>query len=408
MNSANQGSSEAALQRKTRILVLTSTFPRWEADSEPRFVLDLSKLLSKNAEILVVAPHAAGAAREESLEGVRVRRFRYFFSAWQTLAYAGGITARLRDNWWRILLLPFFFISFAWTLRRIVREWSPDVIHANWIIPQAFVACLVTRSVPILCTSHGSDLLGLSGPFFGWIKRWTLRRCDRINVVSNSMLAKMRKLVGNRNIDVIPMGTDLSHLFTPGQANQLRENKQLVFVGRLVASKGVNFLLDAIAELNDPEIRLTVAGHGPLLPDLSRQAETLGISDRVEFLGGVRQSELPRIFQRSALAVFPYCGEEGFGLVIVEAMGCGCPVIASDLSAVRENINPGVTGLLVPAGNARELARQIRSALADELLRERLALAALTQVRKRFDWLSVGSKYERILDELGATNGASR
>jgi len=398
-------SADQPLSRRLRVLVLTSTFPRWVGDTEPRFVLDLCRYLAKDAEVLVLAPHAPGAARAEELEGVRVQRFRYFVPRWQAVAYEGGITQRLRSNRWRLLQLPFFFASLLWATWRSIRTWSPDVIHAHWIVPQAFVACIAAgRAVPILCTSHGGDLHALRGPFFRYVKAWTLTRCNAVTVVSESMVPHVLTLAPSADVAVIPMGTDLTDLFVPPPASAQREANRLLFVGRLVAKKGVDYLLEAFAVIarSRPDLRLTIAGRGPLETALREKAKALGIADRVTFLGGVPHAELPALYQKAAVAVFPFVvaadgDQEGFGLVTVEAMGCGCPVIASDLPAVRDAVEPGVTGVLVPAGDVAALAEAIRALLEDSGLREMIARQALARAQERFDWAVITARY---LDRL--------
>jgi glycosyltransferase involved in cell wall biosynthesis len=166
------------------------------------------------------------------------------------------------------------------------------------------------------------------------------------------------------------MGTDLRNLFTPPPASATRDTRHLVFVGRLVEKKGVRYLLDALASLADayPDLRLTIAGDGPLRRELERRAVDLGIAERVAFLGGVAQASLPELYRRATLAVFPFVvaadgDQEGFGLVIIEAMGCGCPVIANDLAAVHQSIDAGVTGVLAPPGDVAALAAAIAGSL---------------------------------------------
>ncbi len=385
---------------KPRILVLTSTFPRWQGDTEPRFVLDLCRHLSDFADILVLAPHTPGAASTEVLDGVQVRRYQYFLRAWQGVAYDGGITARLRTNPLRLLQLPFFFFSLWWSTRRLIREWKPDVIHAHWIIPQGLVASFAAgKRLPVLCTSHGGDLHNLRSSIFKWLKAWTLGRCRRITVVSESMLQQVRKITTEVPADVIPMGTDLEGQFVPPQDANSRTGDELIFVGRLVEKKGLRYLLDALASLTErfPHLTLTVVGDGPAREELLTHAGQLGIGNRVKFLGGIRHQELPRLYQRAALAVFPFGDQEGFGLVVVEAMGCGCPVIASDVPAIRENVVAGTTGLLVPQKDPQALADAIEKALVDVRLRAALAAAALERVRARFDWIHVAERYRLVI-----------
>jgi phosphatidyl-myo-inositol dimannoside synthase len=402
-------------QRKLRILVLTSTFPRWSGDSEPRFILDLCRHLSATADVLVLAPHTPGAALEETLEGVPVRRFRYYVRRWQGIGYQGGIKVRLRENPWRLWQLPLFFFAFCVATRRFIRTWEPDVIHAHWIIPQALVACLAARrDVPILCTSHGGDLHGLRGALFGALKSWTLRRCRAATVVSDSMVTHVKALAPDLAVSVIPMGTDLSTRFVPPPEPGRRDANHIVFVGRLVEKKGVRHLLDAFALIATahPKLRLTIAGDGPLRAELDEHATRLGIARRVTFLGGVEHAELPSLYQRATLAVFPFAvardgDQEGFGLVVVEAMGCGCPVIAGDLPAIRQSIEPGVTGILTRAGDAGQLASAMTQLLADARERARLANAALQHVRESFDWTTIAAQYRETIDDLASTPDAS-
>jgi glycosyltransferase involved in cell wall biosynthesis len=393
---------------RPRVLVLTSTFPRWSGDSEPRFVLDLCRHLAGDAEVRVLAPHTRGAAFEEILEGVEVRRFRYFFTRYQSLAYAGGIMARLRANPLRLLLLPFFVLAFAHAVRSATRAWRPDVIHAHWIIPQGLVAALAGPSgLPVICTSHGGDLQALRGPAFATLKAWILRRCRYVTVVSDSMVPKVLALVPECPVEVIPMGTDLTTLFTPSANPGGRHGRDLLFVGRLVEKKGVRYLLEALAVLarTYPDLKLTIAGDGPLRGDLECQAADLGIDARVEFLGGVAHSSLPDLYRRATLAVFPFVvaadgDQEGFGLVVVEAMGCGCPVIAGDLPAVRSSIEPGVTAVLVPPADVTALATAIASQLENPARRINYAAAALARVRDRFDWSCIATRYRCVIDRV--------
>jgi glycosyltransferase involved in cell wall biosynthesis len=397
----------APTTKRKRILVLTSTFPRWPKDTEPRFVLDLCRELRNHAEILVLAPHAVNAAREEVLEGVLVRRFRYFVPRWQSVAYDGGITARLRANPWRLLQLPFLFAALWLAVRQAARTWSPDLIHAHWIIPQALVAALAANVDPaIVCTSHGGDLHGLRGRFFGRLKSWALRRCAVITVVSDSMAPLIRALSPGVRVEVLPMGTDLRTLFVPPTRHE-RDQDHVLFVGRLVAKKGVTYLLRAIEILKTthPKLRLTIAGDGPLKKQLVGEAAALGVADRVTFVGSVEHRALPALFQCATLAIFPFVvaadgDQEGFGLVVVEAMGCECPVIASDLPAVRHTVEHDVTGTLTPPGNAVALADAIAKALRNPEHQTRLASVARARACALFDWGSIGARYLRLIEEL--------
>lgn len=397
------------MPRRPRVLMLTSTLPRWEGDSEPRFVLDLAKHLSDDFDIELLAPHAPGAARSEVLEGVRVTRFRYWITRWQSVAYEGGISWRLKENRLRLLQVPFFMLSLGWhILRRLSREPRVDLIHAHWIVPQGLVAViargLARRRVPVVCTSHGGDLFGLRGRMWTAIKRWVLHRCDAVTVVSNAMAERVREIAGEVEPAVIPMGTDLRNLFVPPKEPRKPPFNRLIFVGRLVEKKGVKYLLEAMALLchAHPGIMLTIIGHGPLRASLEDQARDLDLSDFVRFVGAVPHIELPSFYRAADIAVFPFVeastgDQEGFGLVMVEAMGCECAVIASNLPAVRDTVKHGETGVATIPGDPAALAQAIESVLESQDLASLIARTARSRAVERFDWTNIGLAYRNVL-----------
>lgn len=390
-----------------RVLMLTSTLPRWPGDAEPAFILDLARVMQARAVVELIAPHAPGAARREVLQGVPVTRFRYWWPRWQAVAYQGGITWRLQENPWRLLQLPGLFAALIWTIARRLRQ-APaiDLIHAHWLLPQGLAALLArrlaNRAVPILCTSHGGDLFGLRGVMFAVLKRWVLRGCEGISVVSRAMAAEATRLAPGIAPAVIPMGTDLHTRFVPGPMALAERKRQLIFVGRLVPKKGLAHLLDALHLLHRDglDLRLTVVGHGPLQPTLRAQCTTLGLDGRVQFAGPIPHERLAAQYQSAMLAVFPFVeaadgDQEGFGLVMVEAMGCGCTVVASALPAVRDVIQDGETGLLVAPGSAPALAAAIARVIRDPALAERIAAQGRQQALSRFDWTVTGHAFEQ-------------
>jgi glycosyltransferase involved in cell wall biosynthesis len=394
---------------KPTLLVTTSTFPRWVGDSEPRFVYDLSKRLTTDFKVIILAPHAAAnTASHEIWEGMQVYRYRYALKNLQTLTYNGGITANLKQNPWKFLLLPLFFIGQWWALKKVLNQYSIDTIHAHWLIPQGLVAAFTLlgyqKRIKLVCTSHGGDLFGLQGKISTFLKRWVIKHCDAITVVSQAMLLKVKELTYNQYSAVytIPMGTDLTNTFIPNP-NIKRATNQLLFVGRLVEKKGLIYLLQALHQLQPkfPNLELIIAGSGPLKNQLMEQSQQLGIGHQVKFVGRLTHIELVTLYQTATLAVFPFIqtqdGDmEGLGLVMVEAMGCGCPVIASDLPAVRDVINHGENGILVEPNNSRILAVNIEYFLKSSIKNE---LIDFRTILKKFDWINIVDLYKNIISK---------
>lgn len=397
---------------KPRLLVLASTFPRWAGDAEPRFVLDLCRGLLRYFDVHALAPHIAGSQRREVLEGVTVHRFRYAPERLETLAYQGGMLSRLRRNPFRALLLPAFLLAMIMAGARLLRAGGFTAIHAHWLVPQGLAAVLIRRMggrapCRLVCTSHGGDLFALNGAIWRGLKSWILARCDAVTVVSQAMAAEAAKIRPQDGAvpEVIPMGTDLRDRFTPSETAP-RNPDELLFVGRLVEKKGLTHLLDAMAAISSqiPGARLLIAGDGPLRQPLERRAIRTGLGDSVTFLGAVPQSRLPALYRRAAVAVFPFVvardgDQEGLGLVVIEAMGCGCPVVASDLPAVRDAIKPHATGWLVSPANAKELAETLIQVLhLDIEQRDTVAARARDHVLDRFHWDSVAARYANLLE----------
>ena len=195
------------------------------------------------------------------------------------------------------------------------------------------------------------------------------------------------------------MGVDLAGRYTPGNESD-RSPDELLFVGRLVEKKGLRHLIEALPEIRrgHPAVRLTVAGFGPELEALRALAADRGLGDVVQFLGPVPQSELPALYRRAAIFVAPFViaksgDQEGLGLVMLEAAGCGCPVVASDLPAVRD-----VLEHRVPPADARALADRVVELLGQSPAeRSREALRIRERVLAKFDWGAVAKGYLDLL-----------
>ena len=392
---------------KPKLLVLASTYPRWANDHEPGFVHELSRRLTNHFNVRVLTPHHQGALRRERRDGVEIRRYCYAPERLQTLIYDGGMVTNLRRNQLKCLLLPMFFLAQLTATWRQVRRWQPDMIHAHWLIPQGLVAALLSKLVrkfpPFLVTSHGADLHALRFWPMPALKRFVARRAAGLAVVSSSMLEVLEQQgIASQGVHVQPMGVDLQTRFVP-DPSVVRSDSEILFVGRLVEKKGLRYLLEALPAIIQahPGAHLTIAGYGPEQPKLEAQAAALGIADRVTFLGAVPQDQLPNLYRRAAVFVAPFVqarggDQEGLGLVTVEAIGCGCPVIVSDLPAVRDVVdNPDMR---VAPGDASALAAAVRRLL--QLSPEnRMALAAewRSSLFQRFDWSQRAKAYAGIL-----------
>lgn len=391
------------MSARPRLLVLTSTYPRWVDDPEPAFVHELSRRLTDRFEVHVLGPHAPGAKRQELLDGVHVHRYRYAPAHWETLVNDGGMLANVRRDRRKWLLVPGFLLAQYVSLRRLVRVLQPQVIHAHWLLPQGLVAAAAGHAVPWLGTSHGADLFALKGRLFAMLRRWVVRRAAAVTLVSEAMRQRLRSEAPHARALVMPMGVDTSQRFTPGH---VRGSDELLFVGRLVEKKGLHHLLHAMPQVlaSRPHVVLTVIGFGPELERLQSLVTQHRLGNHVRFLGAVPQNALAEHYRRAAIFVAPFVetstgDQEGLGLVVAEAMACACPVIVGDVPAVRDVVGED-NGVRVAAADHIALATSIVSLLEDPGRRHALAASGRRWVEARFSWDAVSQRYGELLAEL--------
>ena len=388
-----------------KILVLTSTFPRWKNDVDPPFVYELCRRLSKSFAVHVLAPHTSGAAVEDQMDRIRVTRYRYFFSRWENLAYHGGILANLKQNPLRYALFPFFILAQLVVLVRLLNRCRFDCVHAHWLIPQGLVAiaaCLFVKSAPpLIVTSHGSDLVSLKGFVFDRIKRIVVQRADAVTVVSHAMKDVLQSLgIAGNQVYVIPMGVDLRNRFIP--AKKRSSSRTILFVGRLVERKGLRHLIEALPLILEkhPQIMLRIVGDGQEKERILECIEKLGLADHVEFLGAVANESLAEIYQSSDVVVFPSIVAEGFGLVLVEALGCECAAVVSDSPAMKDIVQNGKSALIVPPRDSNLLAEKINLLMENDNLRQSLGKQGRQYALKRFDWEIINNRYQELICSL--------
>ena len=392
---------------KYKILVVTSTFTTSGAGLVPDFISGLcSRLKSYNMDVHVLAPHAYGLSRFEVLDGVTVYRHRYFIERFQSLAYGSGIMENLRANPLNFFLLPCFIIAQLFSLSTLLLRNDYHAIHAHWLIPQGALsiwARLITGrkdDIPIICTSHGSDLFKLNNFFLNKLKKWVIESCEQTVVVSQHMKEHCATLgIATGNISVIPMGIDLRGKFKPVTGVK-RARRRIVYVGRLIESKGILQLLDAMNKIKDSvdDLELHIVGDGSLRKILLERVEQGGLSNNIVIHGAVVSSKLPALYSSASIFVFPSVQNEGLGLVVVEALACGCVVVASQLESLKGIVVDGVNGLSVLPGDVNSLADALLKLLSDDALYQSLSTTENDAIINKYDWATTGRSYYELIE----------
>lgn len=385
---------------KPRLLMTASTFPRWVGDTEPRFVLDLAKALLPWFEVTVLAPACPDAAPIETLEGVKVLRYRYFpFRKFETLCYPGAIIPRIKEKKVRALLVPFLVLALWAKLLRIRGQY--DVVHAHWFIPQGIVQS-VFKSPPFVVTGHGGDVTGLNTGLMRRLKACVLARAAGVTTVSHHLAGVLDGIRPGTPVEIVPMGCDTARFGAAHRVeNYFEQNgrKVILFVGRLAEKKGVTYLIEAMRQVENA--LLVIAGDGPLRQSLAEQAVPLG--DKIRFLGSKTHDELVAVYASADVFAAPSVeaknGDiEGFGLVFLEAMASGLPVVASRSGGIPDVVKDGVNGLLVEPANAVDLAEKLNAVLQSPPLAETLRRGG-SQTAAEYDYKVIGAHYAEILQK---------
>ncbi len=399
--------------KKETLLVLASTFPRWKNDNEPRFIYDLCLRLKEKYNIILLTSHFENTKQIDKLDGLTIHRYRYAPDKLEKLVYNGGITTNLKSSPWKWLLVPPFLIAQFLSLIKLLKLYPIKLIHAHWIIPQGVIALLALKStksfsIPLLCTSHGGDLFGLQDRFSKKVKKWVMKNSQSITVVSKSMFHYATTISPEsiNKLHIIPMGTDFKNQFKINLDIHRKEN-QLLFAGRLVEKKGVATLIKAMAKVLDqfPETKLTIAGDGPEKTSLMQLATDINLKRAIHFIGQQDHQSLSVLYSTATISVFPFQkaknGDiEGLGLVLLEAMGCGCPVIAGDVPAIHDVIQNNKTGIISEQRNSNMLADKIISLLSCPTKREELAQNGRIHAVNNFSWEISGKRYIEVVESL--------
>lgn len=394
-------------QKKT-ILVLASTYPRWKNDHEPGFIHELCKRLTTQFHVIALVPDATDADANGLLDGVEVIRYQYAPKKLESLVNNGGIVNNLKAFWWKWLLVPSFLVCQYITVRKILSTRKIDLIHAHWLIPQGWIASRFCKqfNLPYVVTSHGGDLFGLQANILTKIKKQVAEDAAAMTVVSQAMKDYLAQIsISPQRLDVIPMGVDLQQQFIPNPQIK-RHSNELLFVGRLVPKKGLNFLLDALAILvyEHPELRLNIVGFGPEEAALKQQVTQLNLEKNVNFLGARSQEQLPRMYQQATLFTAPFVradngDQEGLPVALMEAIGCGCPAVVGHVAGIEDLLGDDIQHIAVNPHHIQELASAILKALHEPELAGERALRIRQHALTLIDWDSVACAYDHILQE---------
>lgn len=299
-----------------------------------------------------------------------------------------------------------YSLALASQLSTIIKHCNIDVIHSHYALPHA-VSALLARDIagkPVKCvtTLHGTDITVVGAhPSMTAITCYAIEKSDIVTAVSNSLTEETEK-----KLCITPGKIETVYnfinpkFFNPGLRNSdIRGSSNKTIIMHISNLRAVKRPLDVIKIFHDihqamgDQVELRIVGEGPLQYDMITLVEQLGIEKNVQFLG--IRSDIGAIIASSDLLLLP-SQQESFGLVALEAMACGVPVIASRVGGLPEVIEDGKTGFLFQVGNVEEAARKAVKVLEDKELYYSIREQALKDAEQKFSMNKIVDQYEKL------------
>ena len=389
-----------------RVLVVTPTFlPRW--GGAELAILELVRRWSRAHEVRVLTPSLPGKPAPR-IDGVRVCRYR-------DRLYPPRWADKLR---WSALKehLPPISLTTAIHGAHAARDFGPDIVNLHYVLPNAaLIWALSHRQIPMVLTLPSR----MDAPGHGMPAKWvTVARNIAARTKATVFLTsdgQQAFWVGNvpRETEslVIPYGVDVGSYHPDHTGGSLRallgigSRDLLVFsLQRLVAVKRVDLLIEALAlcQKRAPRpVKLVIGGSGPDAPRLKEMTRRLGLEELVIFAGFIPEEDLPDYFAMADIFAFA-SSYETFGIVLVQAMAAGTPVIATNSFAIRNVVEHGRNGWLVPPNDARALAERLVQCANDSMMIKRMGALARETAAACYDWETIATRYEDLFCRFAA------
>jgi glycosyltransferase involved in cell wall biosynthesis len=380
------------VRRPLKLLLLNYEFPPLGGGAANATYHTALELARRGHDVQVLTSRARGGCRYEEMEGVRVTRVASLRRGIHKCGLGGAAT---------------FLASAAVRLPGMLARHRFDLLHYYFSLPTGMLSFYTrdVRGLPYVVSLRGSDVpgydethreLNLLHRLLRIVNLRVWHRAESVVALSDSLRELALRADPDQPVEIIPNGIDTER-FAPGEPKTPggHDTVRLICVSRLVPRKGLEVLLEAVRELSDLPVELEIVGRGELEASLRRRIAELGLERRVQLAGYVPQSKLGARYRHADLFVLPSFAES-FGLVLLEAMSTGLPVVATRVGGIPETVSDGVNGLLVEPGSALELTRAIRALILDPERRRRMGEKNVALVTERFGWPRIAEAYEEV------------
>ena len=387
------------------ILTMTSAYPTTPDGNHATFLREtMIRMQPAGTKFTVFAPAYEGS-KGYVMDNIRVYRFRYCFKKYENLARDGAPTKLQRQPLYLLAAATYILFGSIQLFWVCLRE-KPDALHVHWPFPHGLMAFPASHllGIPMIFSFHGAELLLMRK--FSFIKpilRWLTKRA--VAVTSNSSFTRqlIQDNIFDGTINVIPYGLTVEA--KPSKARSEGDLPRLLFVGRLDERKGLRYLLDAMPTiLAERPVELRIVGKGHLESEIRSQCQQLGIENSVRFLGFITKDELADEYAACDVFVLPAIVDskgdtEGLGIVMIEALAHGKPVVASEVGGIPDVIKSGKTGILIPERNQAALASAITDVLNRPQWAKEMGIAGFEDVQCRFSWEKIRLQWQTVFSQ---------
>jgi len=367
-----------------KILMLNYEFPPLGGGAG-RATLNIARELVKSGnEVDILTSSYEKKATDEVVDGINIYRV---FSKRKGIHECGFLG-----------MLSYVIFGF-FKFRKLVKNKKYDVIHAFFSIPTGIITFLGKKiyGLNYIVSLRGSDVpdydqyeFNVMHKFLKPLNRRIWKNAHSVVVLSKNLAEIASKTEPKLHYKVIYNGIDMS-VFRPMNVKKTDECIQLICVSRLLKRKGIQYLLYALSKLRYPNLKLLIVGTGNYGEELRRLTSKLDLSERVSFHNYCKNEDLPELYNRSDIFVLPSL-TESFGLVFLEAMACGLPIIATRTGGIPEIVENGENGILVEPGEIDELKNALDRLISDKELRQKMSRNNLLRVRE-FSWEKIANQY---------------
>jgi glycosyltransferase involved in cell wall biosynthesis len=412
-----------------KICILTHTFPRFEKDVAAPFMDGVATGMVENKnEVIVLTPFSSKFSKFLKSKKYKLFLYKYApFNSWHKLGYSETLTDDKTLKFTNLILSPFMFIFGIIALYKLVKKEKIDIINAHWILPNGFIACVVSRltGTPVVSTLPGSDVyMADRNNLYRYMAKFASETSKAISSNSPQLLADLAKIcekLGTKKGSIqkksypIMYGVDPKK-FYPTTKNItairkklriLRDDIVVSSVGRLVSKKGYKYLVEAAPKVikENKKVIFAIFGEGDQRKELEKRVLELGLEDNFRFPGWVKYDEMLYYQNLGDIFILPSIRDEEGNLddqsvSVVEAMACAKPVITTDFPGYRIVMGNGENGYLVPEKDAQKMSQAIIKLISSPRLRDNMGKTSRELVLNHFSWDSIGKEYTMLFEKL--------